>query len=232
MDPIQQSGEMPPTVPKSGRWLKIMAIIVAAAFIVTVAAVLTVKYFFFPSQFKPVTLSPKEEKALTEKIDRLNDLSSPGPAGQKSLSQKNSKPAPERYTEDDARRIIEFTEKEFNALIARNTDLADKLAVDFSGDLASMKLLVPMDPDFPILGGKTLKVTAGVELGYLSGKPVVKLRGVSLWGVPLPNAWLGNLKNVDLVNEFGNGQGFWQAFADGVEEIKVEEGHLRIKLKP
>jgi hypothetical protein len=44
-------------------------------------------------------------------------------------------------------------------------------------------------------------------------------------------AWLGNLKNIDLVQEFGSDKGFWQAFADGVEEIEVEEGELRIKLK-
>jgi hypothetical protein len=39
------------------------------------------------------------------------------------------------------------------------------------------------------------------------------------------------MKNIDLVQEFGSDQGFWKAFADGVEEIQVEEGRLRIKLK-
>ena len=57
------------------------------------------------------------------------------------------------------------------------------------------------------------------------------LKGVSLWGVPIPNAWLGGLKNVDLVKEFGAQRGFWQAFAAGVENIRVEEGNLSIKLK-
>ena len=57
------------------------------------------------------------------------------------------------------------------------------------------------------------------------------LKGVSIWGVPLPNAWLGNLKNVDLVQEFGANQGFWSAFAAGIEGITVEEGSLRIRLR-
>ena len=57
------------------------------------------------------------------------------------------------------------------------------------------------------------------------------LKGVSLMGVPIPGAWLGGLKNVDLVQEFGDAQGFWKGFADGVEDIRVEEGALRIRLK-
>ncbi|MFA7593574.1 MAG: hypothetical protein WCY26_07530, partial [Thiohalobacteraceae bacterium] len=60
---------------------------------------------------------------------------------------------------------------------------------------------------------------------------VVVLKGVSLMGVPLPNAWIGGLKNIDLVQEFGAEQGFWKAFADGVEDIRVEDGRLKITLK-
>ena len=31
--------------------------------------------------------------------------------------------------------------------------------------------------------------------------------------------------------EFGDQGGFWKAFADGVDEIQVTDGELRIKLK-
>ena len=75
-------------------------------------------------------------------------------------------------------------------------------------------------------------VKAGVELAYTSGRPVVVLRGVSVMGVPIPNAWLGNLKNVDLVGEFGADEGFWAAFADGVDDISVKDGSLDIRLRP
>ena len=118
-----------------------------------------------------------------------------------------------------------------NALLAKNTDLARKLAIDLSEDLASAKLLIPLDEELPVLGGKTLKVTAGLELSYRNQRPVVALRGVSLWGVPIPNAWLGNMKNVDLVREFGDREGFWKSFADGIDEIKVSEGQLLVRLK-
>lgn len=130
-----------------------------------------------------------------------------------------------------AKREITFSEKELNAMLAKNTDLADKAAIDLADNLASVKMIIPLDPDFPILGGKTLKANAGAELAYANGRPIIILKGVSVWGVPIPNAWLGNLKNVDLVKEFGGDEGFWKSFSDGVENIKVEDGQLKIKLK-
>jgi len=116
-------------------------------------------------------------------------------------------------------------------MLARNTDLADKMAIDLSDNLASVKIIIPMDPEFPMFGGKTLKVNAGAELSYKDGRPIVILKGVSLWGVPVPNAWLGNLKNVDLVNEFGGDEGFWKSFSEGIDNIEIQDGELRIKLK-
>jgi hypothetical protein len=50
-------------------------------------------------------------------------------------------------------------------------------------------------------------------------------------GVPVPNAWLGGLKNVDLVETFGTEAGFWKTVSDGIENIHVEEGSLKIRLK-
>lgn len=116
-----------------------------------------------------------------------------------------------------------FSEKEINALLANNTDLARKLAIDLSDDLVSAKLLINVDPDLPVLGGKIIRTRAGVELAYRNGRPVVVLKGISIMGAPLPNAWMGGIKNIDLVREFGDQQDFWKAFADGVEHIRVDE---------
>ena len=118
-----------------------------------------------------------------------------------------------------------------NALLANNTDIAKRLAIDLSADLASAKMLIPMQDDFPVLGGKTLRVNAGLGLSFVNDKPVVVLKGVSIMGVPIPNAWLGNLKNVDLVQEFGFESGFWKTFAAGVEYINVRDSMLQIILK-
>ena len=189
----------------------------------------------FPSEFKPVTLDAEEQQVLDRKLQRLERFQSQADR-RAARSRPFTQPAddslaPEPYSEEGASREIRLTEKELNALLAKNTDLATRLAIDLSDNLASAKLLVHLDEEFPILGGNTVKLTAGAELAYADGNPVVKLRGVSVWGVPVPNAWLGGIKNVDLIQEFGQDQGFWKAFADGVEAIEIRQGHLLIRLR-
>jgi len=213
-------------------WLKLLGIVVVACVISTLVALGVVYLYIFPGPCKPVTLSSSEEQVLEQKLERLDSMQR-APLLHKNRREpdQDSNLQPERYSEANANREIILTEREINALLAKNTDLASQLAIDLSQDLASAKLLIPLNEDFPLLGGKTLKVTAGLELAYKGQKPIVALRGISLWGVPIPNAWLGNMKNVDLVQEFGEQKGFWSAFAAGVDEMEVREGQLRVKLK-
>ena len=191
--------------------------------------------YLFAREFKTVKLNQKEEQVLDQKLKTLGfDLNTGTPQQggvSRSEFEDDGRLIPEKYTEEGARRDVEFSERELNALLASNSELASRMAIDLSANLMSAKILIPVDPDFPMLGGKTLRVNAGVELAYKNSKPIVILKGVSLWGVPIPNAWLGNLKNIDLVAEFGTDRGFWKAFADGVENIQVEDGHLKVKLK-
>jgi hypothetical protein len=213
-------------------WLKILGIVVVASVISTLVAIGVVYLYLFPGAFKPVTLSANEEQVLESKLDQLGSVQRSRVLHQDSEQIGGKEDLqPERYNENDANREIILTERELNSLLAKNTDLASKLSIDLSQDLASAKLLIPLDEEFPLLGGKTLKVTAGLELAYKNEQPIVALRGISLWGVPIPNAWLGNIKHVDLVQEFGDQKGFWAAFSDGVEEMEVSEGQLRVKLK-
>ncbi len=199
---------------------QVLGIVVATLVVAVIATFLVIRYFVFPSDFKPVQLNAKEQQVLDAKLDRLE-----------SLSGATAPLEPEAYSEEGASREIRLSEKELNAMLANNTDLATRVAIDLSDDLASAKILIPMDPDFPVLGGKTLRVNAGLNLAYADGRPIIAVRGVSVMGVPMPNAWLGNLKNVNLVKEFGGDPGFWKSFADGVEQIQVEDGRLLIELK-
>jgi hypothetical protein len=218
--------EDPSPVRRTGglRWPYVILVV-----IIVMAATAGLSYWFlsqyvFLREFKPVALKPEEEQALNTKLQSIG------------IDVKRQDPddpflEPEPYSEAGASREVVFTEREINALLAKNTDLARKLAIDFSDDLVSAKLLIPLDDDFPVLGGKTLRVNAGVEMTYKDRRPVIVLKGVSVFGVPIPNAWLGNLKNVDLVAEFDGNQGFWKTFSDGVETIQVTDGRLFIKLK-
>jgi len=209
-------------------WFQVVGIVIAAMLITVAVTLWLVKVYLFPSEFTPVTLNESEQRTLDRKLQYL-DAAAPPVTGQKGADTQILEPQP--YSEVGASREVRFSERELNGLIANNTDLARKVAIDLSDDLISAVILMPMEPDFPVMGGKTLRVRTGVMFTYENERPIVKLRGVSIMGVPLPNAWLGGLKNIDLVREFGGEEGFWQAFADGVDMIRVGDGKLLIKLK-
>jgi len=212
--------------------LQVVGLVVATMLLTMVATLLIVKSWLFPKPFEPVVLAPVEAQRLEEKLARFEQgagrvpiprLDAERPGG----GELRAKP----YTEHDLDREIVLTEREINAMIARNPDLARKVAVGFTTDLISLHLIMPMDPDLPFVGGKTLKVRAGAVFTFRGDRPVFMLRGISVMGVPLPNAWIGGLKNIDLVEVFGAEPGFWQGFADGVAAVEVGEGSLRIQLK-
>ncbi len=214
---------------RTGR-LSILGIVLVTILISVIVTVWIINGYIFPKKFKPVVLSHKEVNALDRKLKRLHGLGSSKPNAGTSQEAQSTKLTPEKYSED-VDRVIELTERELNALLAKNTNLSDKLVIDLSDNLLSVKLLIPADQEFPFIGGKTIKVTAGIELAFKNSHPIVMLKGVSLMGVPIPNSWLGGLKNIDLTKEFGHNEAFWKAFSEGVEEMHAEEGRFVIKLK-
>jgi hypothetical protein len=204
---------------------QVIAVAAGTMLAASAAAAVAIWFWLSPRPFQPTVLDPQEQRQLDQKLERLEAFSVPAAAGADTALH------PEPYAERVEDREITFNEREINGLLANNTDLAEKLAVDFAENLVSLRLLVPLDPDFPVLGGKTLRLRAGAELAYRHGRPVIVLKGISLMGVPLPNAWLGGLKNIDLMQEFGGRPGFWQSFGEGVEDIQVREDGLHIRLR-
>jgi flagellar basal body-associated protein FliL len=127
------------------RWPQIAIII-----FVTIAATAGLTYwlldhYLFVKKFEPVELRPMEEQALNSKLRVIGiDVPQAGTDGPPL--------EPEPYSEAGARREIAFTEREVNAMVARNTDLAQKLAIDLSDDLVSATMLVPMDDSVDLAG--------------------------------------------------------------------------------
>lgn len=217
----------PHTTQKGFTGIQVMLLLLATVIITAGVSFLVIRTYIFPKPLTPVTLNDKETQKLEIKLRQL---------GWQGDSQTHAKSAtqeltPEPYRESDATRQLTFSEKEVNSIIGRSPDFAHRVAIDFSDNLASAKILVPIPQDFPIMAGEILRVNAGLDIHLdKDRRPVVALVGVSLMGVPIPNAWLGNMKNVNLVSEFGD-RGFWNAFADGVEDIQIHDGGLYIKLR-
>jgi len=234
---------------------QVFLIVLVTLLVAVVLTYFVLQRYVFAKEFKPVHLSQNETIVLNEKLQALgfqpdttvasNELKKKKSLSGAGAQNKNMETQgqnheglgldndlmPESYKEDASKREINFSEKELNAMLANNTDMAKRVAIDLANDLASAKMIIPMDPDFPFIGGKTLRVNTGLGLSFANDRPIVILKGVSIMGVPIPNAWLGNLKNVNLVQEFGLESGFWRTFAAGVEYINVQDGMLQIKLK-
>ncbi len=212
----------------------ILLIIVITILLTMAATFWFVRSYIYAKDFTPVQLNTSEQQQLNQKLKVLGyQPETTQPQNNQPASESDAQwLRPEAYQENAAKREVNFSERELNAMIANNQDLAKKLAIDLSNDLISARLLVPLDPNFPIMGGKTLRVSAGLETSFSNARPKVILKGVSLMGITIPAAWLGGLKNIDLISEFGDEKGFWSGFADGVENIQVSEGLLKVKLKP
>lgn len=216
------------------KWPRILGIIALFFIVVITVSVWWIKHNLYANPFNPTKLNEREQQVLNTKLERLEQsFQKQGKFSGTRTDEEMTKERlePEDYTEDPARREIRISQKELNALIAKDEKAARQIAINLSDDMISLKLIIPVDKGFPFLGGKTLRLSCGVTLRHEAGKPVVALRGVSIGGIPIPNAWLGNLKNVDLVHEFNGQHGFWDALSKGVEDIKVSNGSLSIKLR-
>jgi hypothetical protein len=208
-----------------------LAGVVALLFVVVVATIAGTTWwvgrYVDADPLIPTRRREDEQRALDRKLARLDD---PGRASPRARPGEGPlEPAP--YAEEDADREVRITERELNGLVARDDAVARRVAIDLSDDLVSVTMLVPFDRDFPLLGGKTLRIATGLELAYAADRPVVAIRGISLGGIPLPRAWWGDIKGKNLVEEFGTPGGFWDQFARGVDGIRVRDGELWIALR-
>ena len=210
---------------RTTRILKVGFVILCVAFLLVA---IWIKRNVYASKFTPVALSQKEQKVLDSKLALLRD-NDPVTGEKRRLPGKPLIPEP--YTEEGAKREIRLSERELNGLIANTPEMAERVAIDLSDDLVSVKLVLPVDEEVPLLGGKTLKIHMGLNVSYEGSNPIIALKGVSLGGIPLPNAWLGSLKNVNLLEQFGTDDGFWKIFSAGVRTIKIRQRHLQIRLK-
>lgn len=194
------------------------------------AAGLRIHYLMQAEREGAVALTPAEQVALDGKLARLREAADPSPPAAVIGAEQDVGEVvrvPEAYAEDPERRDLRFTERELNAALARDPTLAGRAAVRLSPEQVSSSLLVDVPDEFPLLGGRQLRVQAGLELVTEGDRVQARLLGVSVAGVPLPNAWLGGLKGADLLAGTGLG-----GLGGGIERVEVGDGWLALRLAP
>jgi hypothetical protein len=229
---IQKDSSPTAAAPRMFSWKQVVLFVGLAVLTTAIVTGWWVNHYLYASMFEPVRLSLAEQQVLNAKMAPLLQTAGAGSSvPPPSLPERATSLEPEPYTEAEADREIQLTEREVNALLANDPEMAKRLAVDLSDDLVSVKLIVPVNQEMPLVGGKMLKLNFGLALSYAGGKPVVAMRGISIGGIPLPSAWWGDIKNTNLVEEFSGSGGFWDQFAKGVEDLKIHNGQLHVKLK-
>ena len=122
---------------------------------------------------------------------------------------------------------IVLTERELNGLIHENTALGDQLKLELAKDAVHARISADIPDDFPIMAGKKLKGKARFVVKDQAGSPALILEDLTIWGISLPNAWLGDMKGQNLLGNLISPSGPSLA---GVEDISVSNRTLVIKL--
>jgi hypothetical protein len=205
--------EVPPPAPPRRKSCLVPALVGGVVVILVVVAL----WFWFNRPIKPVELSATEKQVVEEKVEAIRQAEAPSPA------------APAEPSYEKGKREIILTEKELNGLLNQHTTLGEKLQFELATDAVHARLETDLDPDLPMVGGKRLKAKARFLVKTEAGVPSLVLDDLTVWGVSVPNDWLAQLKGKDLLGEIlGGGKGGKVA---GIEEMSVEPGQLKIKLK-
>lgn len=181
-------------------------------------------------QAQTAPLTEAEQRTLEAKFDRIRNAAygeSPAALPEPPAQDAGGAVPPEIYVEDGSQRQVRFTERELNALIAADPGLAGRAAVRLSPDQLSASFRIDVPPDVPLMGGRSVRVQTGLQLATLDDRVEARLVGISVGGIPLPNAWLGGLKGTDLLATSGLG-----SLGAGIEMLSVGEGWLELQLAP
>jgi hypothetical protein len=156
---------------------------------------------------KPVQLTAEEKSVVEAKVEAIQ------------------KPSEPEYVKGGKEIIL--TERELNGLLNENTSLGKSASFQLATDAIHARIETDLDPSLPVLGGRHLKARARFLVSKEPGKAALVLDDVTVWGISLPNDWLGGLKGQDLLGQALGGKGGKIA---GVEEFRIESGKLIIRL--
>lgn len=177
-----------------------------------------VKRNIYASPITPVSLTANEQQTLEAKLQVLN--TSAAPAAQ-----------PEASPGEQERTLV-ITAREINAYLA-SQNLGETVKVDLGQDAISATVLVPIPPDagLPLLSGTTLRLGLAINARMDENKKVaLVVRDVRVGGVPLPNAWLGDIKGANLAGNELDQDPALQRFLAGIQSLEITPTGLRIVL--
>jgi len=166
-------------------------------------------YWWHNRPITPTVLNASEQTALDQKI---------------AIVQKRP-----QSTYQPGEKTITLNEREVNALFHNNTGLGDKVKFEFSNDAIHARIRTKLDSELPIVGGHTLVAKARFLLKDKNNHAAIILDDITVWGISLPNAWLGDIKGQNLLSDIGLDTSENQ-ISKGIKNIKIQQGQIFIEL--
>ncbi|MBB5037524.1 LmeA family phospholipid-binding protein [Prosthecobacter dejongeii] len=177
-----------------------------------------VKRNIYADLIQPVSLTNQEQQMLEAKLHVLETSAAPA-------SQPETSPG-------ENERTLVITAKEINAYLA-SQNLGETVQVQLGTDSISATVLapVPADAGLPLISGTTVRLGVNLSARMDDQKKVaLQVNDVRLGGLPMPNAWLGYIKGVNLAGENLEKDPGLQRFLAGIQSLKITSEGLRIVL--
>jgi len=137
------------------------------------------------------------------------------------LTQTEKVELEERIYESGEKSFI-LSEREINGLIHDKTQLGEDIKVELANDAIHLRVKTTLDEDVPVFGGKTVNLRARLTASEEEG---ISVDDVTVYGISLPNAWLGDLKGVNLFEALD------EQLPSGIKYFEVVDGEIRIELE-
>ncbi len=215
----EPSPDIPRETPRGGKSCLISGISIAAVLIIAVGVLV----IWYNRPIEPVVLSEAEKAGIEAKLATMQAVAEDTPPPE-------PEPEPEMPAAyEPGAREIAFTDRELNGLLHEHTRLGDQVAFQFAPGAVLARIETPLPEDIPLLGGRKLRARAKFAIDASGPTPMLALEDLTVWGISIPNDWLGGIKNTNILGEvFGarEGEGI-----PGVESLVIERGRLLIHLK-
>lgn len=239
--------DLPPAQRKKTHWL-LYGCGTLLVLLLLVVATVAITLWWIQRPIKPVVLSPPEKAVVDQKLRRLEGENAPATSLANNSDSKTTV-APNRQpehvelppvvvppnSEQDRRytpgsKALTITEREINGLLNANTDLGKSVRIEFAKDAVNAYVAVPIPKDFPIGGGKMFRARGRFRMSLGNGgQPYAVLEDVTVFGLSLPNAWLGGLKGQNLIGE-AMGERNGSPVLQGIKSLRIEPGAMVLEL--
>lgn len=179
---------------------------------VTVAsAALWYNYNFNASAFRAVSLTQPEAQVLDQKVGVLKGTA-----------------APQVPATDPAKTLV-LSEREINGFL-KEQGIGEHFKVSIKHDNITLTAVIPVDKDAPVLAGKNVRVSAvlATKVGT-DHRLALSLSDLTVGGISLPNAWLGNVKGLNLLADNVDDE-VLNGIAAGIKDLRVQDGEVRLIL--